>query len=120
MIMSFNNSDWDRPYVTYPYVAQGQDVFLDPGEISNLPVHALQVHSEIQNHIDPSLDGLDCCIPHTHLSARFPNVSIIHFRKHLGMRTFAMGYHARLGVYSPIGALGENEDILKCIGTYMV
>ncbi len=114
--------DWERPYV---FVSEtGKHKFLTPQESSWLPVHKFKLGGLVM-----SGSGRDLNSPqHKHdnratfefnatkISKRFPALCRISYFQHLGMRTFAMGTHIRLGANSPVKNL--HNEILRMIGRY--
>ena len=110
MILHWKNEDWDRPEI--------DNVPLTNDEIRMIPLPHIKVRmtSWVQN--DPESLRMGITFPVTTLSERFKDVTYVKFHRHTGMRSFAMGCHARLGADSPIRVLAGSDDILRAIGKF--
>ena len=107
--------DWERPHVR---VSKTKTEFLTPEQSSWLPVHTfkMMVLSSTDHPQHKHKNYATFQFNATKISKEFPALCRISYFQHLGMRTFAMGTHNRLGADSPVKNL--HRDIIKMIGRY--
>ena len=115
MIIHCNGVDYERPWISFK---DNQPIFLTPDEIGQLPVRLFRHSGTCTCHQTPEKSLVTFEFPATDLSDRLKRRERIHFYKHLGMRTFALGMIGRLGETSPIRMLAGNIDVLVCIGMF--
>ena len=116
MIIFMQGADWERPSANLGQPSNY--VSLTAAECNRVPVHTMTVSGGSMHARDRALDTITVVIPPTDLSDRLQGCTRLHFLRHVGMRTFAMGVHDRLGVGSPIRSLTGNEDVLLLIATF--
>ncbi len=110
-------ADWERPFASLGQPSEY--VSLTAAECDRVPVHAMTVCGGSQYTTDRALDTTTVLIPSTDLSDRLQGCTRLHFLQHVGMRTFAMGVHDRLGVESPVRSWTGNEDVLLLIAKFV-
>ena len=109
--------DWERPHIKK---SETKYVFLTPEQSSWLPGHKFKVLGmgglDLSSLEHKHLNRISFEFNATKISKEFPALCRISYFQHVGMRTFAMGTHNRLGANSPVKNL--HRDIIKMIGRY--
>ena len=112
-----NPCDWERPHIRQ---SETKYDFLTPEESSWLPAHKFNGIAkggfDLSSFQHKHLNRITFQFNATKISKKFPALCSISYFQHLGMRTFAMGTHNRLGANSPVKNLHSN--ILMMIGRY--
>ncbi len=113
--------DWERPHI-FSSETDGM-VFLTPEQSSLLPIHKFKFEFIFDSEYSPEQKTdtfVTFSFDATKISEFFPPLRKISYFQHLGcrlgMRTFAMGTHNRLGASSPLKTL--DSEILRMIGRY--
>ena len=112
MIIAFHLNgiccDWEQPHFFSSETKA--PVFLTPEQSCLLPIHKFKFEYIFDSEYSPE-QNLD-----THITFSFEALRRVSYFQHLGMRTFAMGTHNRLGASSPLKTL--DSEILRMIGRY--
>ncbi len=94
-------------------------VFLTPEQSSLMPIHKFKFEFIFDSEYSPE-QNIDTFVTFsfdaTKISEFFPPLCKISYFQHLGMLTFAMGTHNRLGAGSALKTL--DSEILRMIGRY--
>ena len=112
MLIHCDGSDYERPWVSG---TDSQPIFLTPAEIGQLPLHSFHHSGTSICMPSPEKSIVTFEFPTTDLSDRLRGRDRVHFFKHLGMRTFALGV---IDGHSPVRVLAGNDDVLRCIGMF--